>query len=237
MNTVYTLKPANKSRVAERTRLEPVARQGLAEQVYNRLLESILHGELSSGTELTEVELARRLNVSRTPVREAVRRLAAEGLIVVSRNLRCHVAPFSRQDIIDTYEVRQLLEAEAARRAASRMTDATLQELAELAQAASPHSGDDWESRERKFDARLHEAIGEAAENARLREEILRFTRQVQMVRVLVGRDPERLEQGHKEHLAILAALQAHDETAAHQAMSAHLEASLSNVLQELPTQ
>ena len=98
MNTVYTLQPTNKLGVAERTGLEPISRQGLAEQVYNRLLESILHGELSSGMELTEVELARRLNVSRTPVREAVRRLAAEGLIVVSRNLRCHVAPFSRQD-------------------------------------------------------------------------------------------------------------------------------------------
>lgn len=237
MDTVYTSSPVNKRRASERSRLEPVSRQGLAEQVYNRLLDSILQGELSSGTELTEVELARRLDVSRTPVREAVRRLAAEGLIVVSRNLRCHVAPFSRQDIMDTYEVRRLLEAEAARRAASRMDAATLQELATLAQQATPHAVDDWETRERTFDARLHELIGTAAGNSRLSEEILRFTRQVQLVRALVGRNPQRLEEGHGEHLAILAALQAGDEAAAHRAMSAHLEASLANVLQELPTQ
>src|SRR5579871_4312007 len=96
----------------------PISRTSLAESVYQHILEAILSGRLASGTEMSEVALAAELGVSRTPVHEALRRLAADGLVDSLAHRQARVATFTRQDVVDIYEMRGVLETAAAERAA-----------------------------------------------------------------------------------------------------------------------
>src|SRR5687768_8357040 len=105
--------------------------------VYDRLLQEILSGRFECGDELKEVVLAREHNISRTPVREALRRLAADGLVRNSLNQRAVVTRFTRQEVVETYGVRKILEAAAAELAAERLGDKLLSELRRLAKRAT----------------------------------------------------------------------------------------------------
>jgi DNA-binding GntR family transcriptional regulator len=183
---------------------------------------------------LNEVTLAGHFRVSRTPVRDALRRLAAEGLVVNARNHRATVISPSRQEIEETYQVRQVLESAAARLAASRIAPVRLVELRVLAGAAVPPPGGVWGAPELKFDVELHSAIAEACGNTRLCEEIERYGRLVRFVRSQVARDPAVLRDGHEQHLRLLEALEAHDPEAAATAMEAHIAAALGSVLDGL---
>jgi DNA-binding GntR family transcriptional regulator len=89
---------------------QPIAKISLADSVYQRILEAILSGALASGMELSEVALAAELGVSRTPVHEALLRLAADGLVEDLSSRQARVASFSRSDIVEIYEVRQILD-------------------------------------------------------------------------------------------------------------------------------
>src|ERR1041385_5990414 len=100
---------------------KPIERRSLGDLVYERLALELTEGRYGCGDELNEVALAGHLRVSRTPVRDALRRLAAEGLVVNGRNHRATVIEPSRREIEETYQVRQLLESAAARLAASRI--------------------------------------------------------------------------------------------------------------------
>ena len=89
----------------------PVKRPSLVDSVYETLLEAIISGQLSPGTELNSVQLANQLDVSRTPVTEAINLLAHDGVVEQVNHRRARVARFSRQELADIYEVRKLLEA------------------------------------------------------------------------------------------------------------------------------
>src|SRR5690348_5288584 len=104
----------------------PVPRAGLADLVYDRLVHALMSGQYAGGDELNEVSLASRFEVSRTPVREALRRLVSEGLVTSSPNRQATVVKLSVQDLRNTYGVRQVLEAEAARLAVAYFTTVEL---------------------------------------------------------------------------------------------------------------
>ena len=90
----------------------------LSEAVYESLLEAILSGQLGAGKPVSELALSRQLNVSRTPVHEAIGQLVKDGLVRQEANCRPVVASFSSADIGDIFDMRLLLECEATRRAA-----------------------------------------------------------------------------------------------------------------------
>lgn len=207
----------------------------LSDQVHQRLVEALVSGQFGGGEELNEVNLAAQFRVSRTPVREALRRLASEGLVVNQRNRQTTVIEMSRQDVIETYQVRQILEASAARFAATQIGENRIQELQSLATAAAPAAEAEWGRGERRFDEELHRAIAEASGNGKLLGEIQRYHNLVRFVRSRVARSPQRLEQGHAEHLRILAALADHDAALAEAEMSAHIASALQFVLEDLP--
>lgn len=115
----------------------PGRARGDSERVYDEVRRGIVEGRYAPGTRLIEQRVAEELDVSRTPVREAVRRLESEGLVVVERNRGAHVRPLSEQEIADLYEVRARLEAYGAQLAASRAEPA---EVAAVRSAATEFS-------------------------------------------------------------------------------------------------
>lgn len=123
----------------------PVKRPSLVDSVYETLLEAIVYGQLSPGTELNSVQLAEQLEVSRTPVTEAVNLLVHDGVVEQVDHRRARVARFSQQELADIYEVRKLLEAAAAERAAKRIDDETLKAIRGEARQLQRSRGDvDW---------------------------------------------------------------------------------------------
>src|SRR5262249_1742816 len=147
----------------------------LSDSVYERLEGAILSGEFSCGDELNEVSLASRLRVSRTPVREALRRLAAEGLVLTSRHRRASGGCLSPKEAVEIYQVRQLLEVGAARLAAEHITAEQLRHLHAMAAASEPDPVKNWGKAAWQFDEALHSTIAQASGNERLRKEIARI--------------------------------------------------------------
>lgn len=215
----------------------PIQRVSLGEIVHQRMIAALLSGQFRGGEELSEAALAAQFQVSRTPVREALRRLEAEGLVVNVVNRQATVIEPTRKDVVEAYEVRQILEASAARRAAERLTNEQIAELRSLARRALPTARGAWGDDERMFDEALHRSVAESCGNDRLCKEIVRYSNLVRFVRARVARSPQRLAQGHAEHLQIVDALEARDALCAEAEMAAHIASALKFVLEDLPLQ
>ena len=111
----------------------------LSQRVYEHLRDEILADHLLPGTELSEVALSKELAISRGPIREAMGRLAAEGLITMRPRRRAEVRSLTAQELIDAYQVREALEVMAVRLAIPRVTEAGLSRLEELIEAIAEH--------------------------------------------------------------------------------------------------
>lgn len=211
-----------------------IKRFSLTESVYDTLLESILNGSLPPGTVLNTVALAEQLDVSRTPVKEALRLLTHDGLVEQMNNLRARVIAFTRDDIVEIYEVRMQLEATAAERAARKISDEALSQLRAQADTLMQSREEvDWASRVIEYDIRFHDTLAEASGNKRLRNEIARYRLLVRGFCRLTGREPTLLD-ALKEHIAILEAIQARRPATARKAMITHVESRLAAVLQDV---
>jgi DNA-binding GntR family transcriptional regulator len=212
----------------------PLRRISLADAAYETLLEAILHGQLPPGEELSAVALAARFQISRTPVTEALQRLAHDGLIEQTTNHKPRVAQLSREDVIDIYDVRGHLEAAAVERAAKRVPEQVLVELRGQADALLRRRKDvDWAARAIQFDLQFHDVIAEHSGNRRLRDDVARYRRLVRCFCRLTGKQ-ENLRQALDEHLQILEALEQRRGAAAAKAMQAHIQNRLQAVLAEL---
>ncbi len=185
------------------------------------LLAGLLRGDWNGGDRITEAEAVERFGVSRTPVREALLELQGLGFVELRRNCGAVFLPFGPEELREIYEVRSLLEAEAATRAAGRIAPAKLEALAAAFSRIRKSGGvdSDWE-----HDRSLHRVVAEASGNRRLLAEISRYGDLVQTVREIVGGQALAIHATTAdEHLAILSALAAADADAAAGAMRAHL--------------
>ena len=197
-------------------------------QVTAVLKKALFSGEYKSGDELSLTEVAERLGVSRTPVREAFQTLEAEGLIELRMNKGAIVKPIDEKYITDHYEMRILLEGEAARRAALRgMPEAAalLEKLTALQSRLESVSAEEYE----ELNLAVHSAIWQAADNERLYKFLSSLWNGPS-----VGFAAPKLDhykKSTKEHIAILKAIQKQDAAAAQKEMAAHIERSLDNIL------
>ncbi|WP_139415510.1 GntR family transcriptional regulator [Agromyces laixinhei] len=204
-----------------------------SERAYHALREEILDGVLAPGAVLAEVEQANRLGVSRTPVREALARLEADGLATAASARLLQVSELSPASISALYELREALEEQAARLAATRRDPARFAELHDRL-AAAPTLLDDGEAGLRSYydavDA-LDQEIDTATANpmlvAALRSARLHSAR----VRRLARHNPERLRAAASEHLLIVEAIIAGDASLAAHATHVHLHMSLRHAL------
>jgi len=216
------------------TTLTGIARTSLADHVYQRLVEAIHSGTLAPGAPLHVADLATQFNVSPSPVRDAISRLAGEGLAVNNLNRRTTVINFSKKDIIEAFQLRGILESGAVFLAAQRATPTQLAELHRVAEQGDAIAADPAQKKAKlDLDNRFHLLLAEAGGNALLHQEIARCNRRVRAIQWLKV-DPPTLKQAHPEHLRILSAVEKHDPQAAQAAMNAHLDVALKLILKEL---
>ena len=190
--------------------------------VVRGLFAGLLKGEWVGGARLTEAEAVEKFGVSRTPVREALLELQGLGLIELRRNCGAIFLPFGPEQLREIYDVRSLLEVEAARLAGGRIVKENLEALISAFNHIRESGGvdSDW-----KFDRALHRTIAEASGNQRLSVEISRYGDVTQTVREIVGEQDYGIhETTADEHLAILQAIQQNDAAAAAAAMKLHLD-------------
>lgn len=188
----------------------------------DRLRSAILAGELAPGTRLSVPELSRQLQVSRSPVREAVLLLVGEGLAVEHTRRGVEVARLELVDLLELYELRAAIESLAARHAAERMTSTDLTALRGVLDAqgaAATHNPRLF----RELDTRFHQIIVDCCGNSRLQRHARLLVREMVLARPLLLNDPHHLTRSHEEHRALERALRQRDGPTAEKAMSEHL--------------
>lgn len=196
-----------------------------SDHAYTVIRGMILAGELPPGAQLSEEALALRCEVSRTPVRDALRRLESDLLIRRSESQRSFVADWSDDDIEDAFELRAMLEAQAARRAATRIAPAQLEALRHhnrLIGAAIAGERPDipaFLDNNRAF----HEIILTAAGSSRLASLLTRLIEQPVVWRTAQNYDRENLQRSHHEHEELIAAFARGDAAWAASIMTGHI--------------
>lgn len=195
----------------------------LTDRVYESLREDILTNRLPPGTPLQEAAIARALEVSRGPVREALRRLAAEGLVDLIPRRGAVVSSLSREEFLDAYRVREALEVLAIRLATPRLTEEDLQELERLheamVQAAAANDVDAFFA----ANAAFHELFVDRSGNLILQDYYYPLVDQMRRYRLRSVSLRGGLLRSCDEHRAILDALRRRDAEAAAQLLSEHI--------------
>jgi DNA-binding GntR family transcriptional regulator len=201
----------------------PVENLTLWQRVYDHLRAEILAGRLGPGTELAEVALSELLGVSRGPLREAIGRLAAEGLVTVRPRRGAVVRSLSKQEFVELYQVREALEMLAVRLAVPNLADDGVVELERLVAAMTAHAerGDVTEFFE--ANSAFHLRLVEAASNAKLRELYEQLLAQLGRYRLRSLTLRGNLERSVAEHAAILRAIKRGDADRAAHLMSEHI--------------
>jgi DNA-binding GntR family transcriptional regulator len=215
-----------------KVRLAPLEPESLVDQAYVRLRALILSGGLSPGEQLRQQTLAGELGISRTPLREALNRLASEGLIEFRLHRSAVVAEFSQRDIEADYEARRILEPAAARLAAQRCDPKTIAALKAALEAAED-AGDDLD---RQFAANraFHRALVAGSGNPNL----VRFSDELWGGRVAPyvyarqTRQTGRQRRDRREHARIVRLIAAGDGDEAAAAVDEHLGAALQSLLE-----
>lgn len=200
----------------------------LRDLVFENLREAILKGDLNPGDRLMEVQLANKLGVSRTPVREAIRKLELEGLVIMLPRKGAYVADMSLKDIIEVLEIRASLEGLAAYLASERMGDEDIKKLEEIVDECSKTT--DIEELLKK-DVEFHEQIFKSTNNKRLHQLINSLWEQVYRFRVSYVSDNNSFSNIVKEHKMIMNAIKNRDGELAKKYAKEHIEKAESFVI------
>lgn len=220
-----------------RERLVPVnldSYKPLRELVLEAIREAIKSGVLKPRERLMEIQLAEELGVSRTPIREALRKLELEGFIVMVPRKGAYVADISFKDIADVFEIRTALEGLAAGLAAERITDEELEDMERhLVEKADAIARQDMD-RLIEVDTNFHEAIYKASRNQRLWVIINNLREQIQRFRTTSLAYPGRMQQSLNEHRHLVEAIQARDPQLARQLAQEHIENAEQSMIESI---
>ena len=206
--------------------------QRASDRAYQTLRDEIVEWELRPGSVLGEVEQSTRLGVSRTPLREALTRLMADGLVSSQSGRGLVVTDLSLASIREIFEVRQALEEQAARLAARRGDTAVFDQLEREFAAVNELLEHDDPARHAYYGlvARLDDAIDDAVDNTYLTAALATLRTHLVRVRRLAVDDPARLSAAAAEHLLIVQAIAARDPELAAHATQVHLHQALRNI-------
>lgn len=193
------------------------------DEVAAQLRGRIFAGELMPGTFLDEARLAEQMEISRTPLREALKVLTAEGLVRHEPRRGCFVNEVTEQDLDQIFPVIALLEGECAREAATNASDADIEALQSLHDKLQKHARAKRINDYYAANFAIHEAIITLADNRWLAQVIGDLRKMVKLARLQQLHAPGRLDQSLAEHLAVFAALKARDPEGAEAAMRTHL--------------
>lgn len=196
----------------------------LRDVVFNSIRKAILMGELKPGERLMEIALAERMGVSRTPIREAMRKLELEGLVVMIPRKGAQVAHLTESDLNDVLEVRIALEKLAIEKACFRMTDAEYIELLSASEDFERLIPTGSLEELAQADEDFHEAIYRAAGNKRLLQVLHNLREQIYRYRIEYLKEERSRELLVKEHHEMTNAIKSRDVAKAQELSFAHLE-------------
>ncbi len=206
----------------------------LRDVVFNTLRKAILTGQLKPGERLLEVHLAKKLGVSRTPIREAIRKLELEGLVVMIPRKGAEVAQITEKSLKDVLEVRRAMDAFIAELACERITDEEIAALQEAAKAFEEATRGKDTTTIAKADVRFHDIIIEASGNVRLKQLVNNLAEQMYRYRFVYLKDERSHKKLVSEHQAICDAILRHDKAAAAEAATIHIDNQEKAIISQL---
>ena len=206
----------------------------LRDVVFNTLRQAIIKGELKPGERLLEVQLAEQLGVSRTPVREAIRKLELEGLVVMMARRGATVSGITKKHLQDVLEIRGALEELAMKLACERMTDEQQAALKEQGALLEKQKDSDDAFTLSDIDARFHELIYQATNNPRLIQMLANLREQMYRYRLEYMRAKDKRGKLLEEHRSIIKAIEKHDVEAGRKAIIEHLASQEKEILKTL---
>ncbi|HCO56860.1 MAG TPA: GntR family transcriptional regulator [Burkholderiales bacterium] len=200
-----------------------------ADQAYQGILRRIQTGELRQGDRLTEDRIAEGLGMSRTPVREALNRLVSRGLVEVSLGRTLAIRRLERAQVIELYEMRQILEGAAARLAAKHASKAEIYSLENLLERTRPENGKIAFSPDAmaRLNTEFHDGILQASHNRYLQDQSEQLRESLWLLAGTTFSVKGRSKAAYGEHALILQAIAAGDESVAEEVARQHIERSL----------
>ena len=202
---------------------ETLNSQNLHEATFQKLRSLLVEGKIAPGSKLNERELAESLNVSRTPIREAIRRLAADGLVELIANRGAIAIQLTRDDIIHTFDVIANLEGYSGELAAQNISDHALTELEALQyEMMASYARRDLSSYYR-LNLKIHNAINQAANNPVLGQLFTQVNARIEALRFRSNQDGIKWEKAVGEHQEMLDALKARDSAHMRKVMIQHV--------------
>ena len=206
----------------------------LRDVVFNTLRHAILKGELEPGERLMEIALAQKLGVSRTPIREAIRKLELEGLVVMVPRKGAEVADITEKDLRDVLEVRTALEELSIELAMKNMNDDDCKQLTEANKLFAKDSEGDDLIKIAEADVAFHELIYMATGNKRLIQMINNLREQMYRYRLEYIKDKRTHARLVDEHNRIIDAMVKNDVAAAKASIKLHVENQEENILKSI---
>lgn len=203
--------------------MTPMRGEALAEQAYVALRDAILSHQLPPGTRLSVPDMARRLGVSRSPAREAIARIAYEGLAQIEPNRGAVVSDIRAADLVEIYSLREVLEGLACRLASQQLDERQVDRLRQILERHEEAIAAQDLERHYHFDQAFHAAIRDIAQHHRLIEALDRLQGQIRVAMYTTHRSPGGMPQALAEHHAIFEALVAADPDRAEEAGRAHI--------------
>ncbi|HOG46741.1 MAG TPA: GntR family transcriptional regulator [Anaerolineae bacterium] len=212
--------------------LDPAKPAALTDWAYSTIKQAILSLEFAPGAQLPIDDLAERLGISRTPVREALLRLEADGLVHTVPRVGFFVAEITRRDLLELFEIRELLESHATKQAAARLSDGDLAYIDGLLQdsAEAVERGD--LARFQEVEITFHNLFVERAQNRRLLAIMASIRDLTYRQRVLSLASLENVRQSLVEHQRIAQALRQRDAELAGRRMAEHVAAARDRLLE-----
>ncbi|MDO4633831.1 MAG: GntR family transcriptional regulator [Eubacteriales bacterium] len=206
----------------------------LRDIVFQTLRKAILKGDLKPGERLMEIALAQKLGVSRTPVREAIRKLELEGLAIMIPRRGAIVADITIEDLEDVLEVREALEVLAIEKACELMSEEDLQKLKEAAEVFRQAAGKGELMALVETDIDFHELIYRAADNKRLEQTLRNLREQMYRYRMEYLKDKSTYAALVAEHEEIINAIAQRDKAAAREAIRVHIINQKNGIIRSL---
>ncbi|MBE6729930.1 MAG: GntR family transcriptional regulator [Ruminococcaceae bacterium] len=204
----------------------------LADQVYEQLETDILTGKYQRGEVLTELKLCETLGVSRTPVREALRRLADEHIIEEGTR-GCIVLGISKEDLCDIYEIRCEIEGMAAARAAEKINEEQISKIKELIDLQEFYAAKKNAASLETIDKEFHQLIYRISGSNTIYNTLMPLHKKIQKYRKSSVENEIRAEHSYEEHKAIYEALKNKDSNLARAKMTEHVKNAYKHIIKE----
>ncbi len=206
----------------------------LRDVVFNTLRQAILTGELKPGERLMEIHLANRLGVSRTPIREAIRKLELEGLVTMIPRRGAEVAQITEKSLRDVLEVRRALDALCVELACDRINEEELQALSEACDAFEEATKTKDPKKIAQADVAFHDIIVKATNNSRLVQLVNNLSEQMYRYRFEYIKDESCHEQLTKEHQILFESLKSKDKETAAKTAKLHIDNQENSIIEQI---